>query len=184
MSKKVLVPLAEGFEEVEAVTITDVLRRANIEVTTASLTDNLEVKGSHNIILKADTTLDKVINEDFDAIALAGGMGGMNNLKNDKRIIDKIQKMYKNKKLVSAICASPVVLGEAAVLKGKYTCYPSCQSMVKGGEYVEKDLVVINDNVITSKGPATTVFFALELVKYLIGNNEEVSKGLLVPLIK
>ena len=81
MSKKVLVPLAEGFEELEAVTITDVLRRANIEAITASLTDNLEVKGSHGIVLKADTTLDKVINEDFDAIALAGGMGGMNILK-------------------------------------------------------------------------------------------------------
>ena len=184
MSKKVLVPLAEGFEEIEAVTITDVLRRANIEATTASLTNNLEVKGSHNIILKADTTLDKVINEDFDAIALAGGMGGMNNLKNDKIIIAKIQKMYEDKRLVSAMCASPVVLGEASVLKGKYTCYPNCQSMVKGGEYVEKDLVVINDNVITSKGPATTVFFALELVKYLNGSNEEVAKGLLVPLIK
>ncbi|MEI0562329.1 DJ-1/PfpI family protein [Brachyspira pilosicoli] len=184
MSKKVLVPLAEGFEEVEAVTIIDILRRANIEVTTASLTDNLEVKGSHGIVLKADTILDKIINEDFDAIALPGGMGGMNNLKNDKRIISKLQKMYEAKKLVSAICASPIVLGEASVIKGKYTCYPSCEIMVKGGEYVEKDLVVINDNVITSKGPATTVFFALELVKYLLGNNEEVSKGLLVPLIR
>ncbi|WP_157151884.1 DJ-1 family glyoxalase III [Brachyspira sp. SAP_772] len=184
MSKKVLVPLAEGFEEIEAVTITDVLRRANIEVTTASLTDNLEVKGSHGIVVKADTTLDKIINEDFDAISLAGGMGGMNNLKNDKRIIAKIQKMYEDKRLVSAICASPIVLGEASVLKGKYTCYPSCQSMVKGGEYVEKDLVAVNDNVITSKGPATTVFFALELVKYLLGSNEEVANAMLVPLIR
>ena len=184
MSKKVLVPLAEGFEEVEAVTITDILRRANIEVTTASLTNNLEVKGSHGIILKADTTLDKIINENFDAIALPGGMGGMNNLKNDKRIIYKIKKMYADKKLVSAICASPIVLGEASVIKGKFTCYPNCESMVKGGEYVEKDLVVVNDNVITSKGPATTVFFALEIVKYLIGNNEEVAKALLVPLIR
>ncbi|MEI0610713.1 DJ-1 family glyoxalase III [Brachyspira pilosicoli] len=184
MSKKVLVPLAEGFEEVEAVTIIDILRRANIEVVSASLTDNLDVKGSHGIILKADTILDKIINEDFDAISLPGGMGGMNNLKNDKRIISKLQKMYEDKRLVSAICASPIVLGEASVIKGKYTCYPSCESMVKGGEYVEKDLVVVNDNVITSKGPATTVFFALELVKYLLGSNEEVSKGLLVPLIR
>ena len=184
MSKKVLVPLAEGFEEVEAVTIIDVLRRANIEVISASLSSNLEVKGSHNIILKADTTLDKIINDDFDAIALPGGMGGMNNLKNDKRVISKLQKMYKNKKLVSAICASPIVLGEASVIKGKYTCYPSCESMVKGGEYVEKDLVVVNDNVITSKGPATTIFFALEIVKYLLGSNEEVSNSLLIPLIK
>ena len=97
MSKRILVPLAEGFEEIEAITIIDILRRANLEVITASLTDNLEVKGGHNITVKADTILDKVINEDFDAISLAGGMGGMNNLKNDKRIIEKIKKMYNRK---------------------------------------------------------------------------------------
>ena len=184
MSKKVLVPLAEGVEEVEAVTIIDVLRRGGLEVITASLTDNLEVKGAHNIVIKADASLEKIMNYDFDAIALAGGYGGMNNLKADMRVIEKIRTMYEDKKLVAAICASPIVLGEAGVIKGKYTCYPSCESAVKGGEYVEKDIVVCNDNVITSKGPATTVFFALELVKYLNGSNEELANELLVPLIK
>ena len=184
MSKKVLVPLAEGVEEVEAVTIIDVLRRGGLEVITASLTDNLEVKGAHNIVIKADASLEKIMNYDFDAIALAGGYGGMNNLKADMRVIEKIRTMYEDKKLVAAICASPIVLGEAGVIKGKYTCYPSCESAVKGGEYVEKDIVVCNDNVITSKGPATTVFFALELVKYLNGPNEELANELLVPLIK
>ncbi|ADG72111.1 DJ-1 family glyoxalase III [Brachyspira murdochii] len=184
MSKKVLVPLAEGVEEVEAVTIIDVLRRGGLEVITASLTDNLEVKGAHNIVIKADASLEKIMNYDFDAIALAGGYGGMNNLKADIRVIEKIRTMYEDKKLVAAICASPIVLGEAGVIKGKYTCYPSCESAVKGGEYVEKDIVVCNDNVITSKGPATTVFFALELVKYLTGSNEELANALLVNLIK
>ncbi|EKV57110.1 DJ-1 family glyoxalase III [Brachyspira hampsonii] len=184
MSKKVLVPLAEGAEEIEAITIIDVLRRANIEVVTASLTDNLEVKGSHNIIIKADTSFEKIVNSDFDGIALAGGYGGMNNLKADKRVLEKIKSMYEAKKLVSAICASPIVLGEAGVIKGKYTCYPGLENDVKGGEYIEKDIVVCNDNVITSKGPATTVFFALELVKYLTGSNEELANALLVNLIK
>ena len=183
MSKKILVPLAEGFEEIEAITIIDILRRANLEVITASLTDNLEVKGGHNIIVKADTILDKVINEDFDAISLAGGMGGMNNLKNDKRIIEKIQKMYKDKKLVSAVCASPIVLGEAKVLNGKYTCFPSCEKLINMGEYIEKDLVVAYENVITSKGPATSMIFALEIVKYLTGKNEELSNALLMPIL-
>ena len=183
MSKKILVPLAEGFEEIEAITIIDLLRRANLEVITASLTDNLEVKGGHNIIIKADTILDKVIDEDFDAISLAGGMGGMNNLKNDKRIIEKIQKMYKDKKLVSAVCASPIVLGEAKVLKGKYTCYPSCEKSINMREYIEKDLVVVDENVITSKGPATSILFALEIVKYLTGKNEELSNALLMPIL-
>ena len=183
MSKKILVPLAEGFEEIEAITIIDLLRRANLEVITASLTDNLEVKGGHNIIVKADTILDKVINDDFDAISLAGGMGGMNNLKNDKRIIEKIQKMYKDKKLVSAVCASPIVLGEAKVLNGKYTCFPSCEKSINMGEYIEKDLVVVDENIITSKGPATSMLFALEIVKYLTGRNEELSNALLMPLL-
>lgn len=184
MSKRILVPLAEGFEEIEAITIIDILRRANLEVITASLTDNLEVKGGHNITVKADTILDKVINEDFDAISLAGGMGGMNNLKNDKRIIEKIKKMYNDKKLVSAVCASPIVLGEAKVLNGKYTCYPSCEKSINMGKYQDKDLAVVDKNVITSKGPATSIIFALEIVKYLTGSNEELSKSLLMHLLK
>ena len=98
MSKKVLVPLAEGVEEVEAVTIIDVLRRGGLEVITASLTDNLEVKGAHNIVIKADASLEKIMNYDFDAIALAGGYGGMNNLKADMRVIEKIRTMYEDKK--------------------------------------------------------------------------------------
>ena len=184
MSKRILIPLAEGFEEIEAITIIDILRRATVEVITASLTDNLEVKGGHNITVKADIILDKVINEDFDAISLAGGMGGMNNLKNDKRIIEKIKKMYNDKKLVSAVCASPIVLGEAKVLNGKYTCYPSCEKSINMGEYQDKDLAVVNKNVITSKGPATSIIFALEIVKYLTGSNEELSKALLMHLLK
>lgn len=184
MSKRILVPLAEGFEEIEAITIIDLLRRANLEVITASLTDNLEVKGGHNITVKADTILDKIINENFDAISLAGGMGGMNNLKNDKRIIEKIKKMYNDKKLVSAVCASPIVLGEAKVLNGKYTCYPSCEKSINMGEYQDKDLAVVDKNVITSKGPATSIIFALEIVKYLTGSNEELSKSLLMHLLK
>ena len=184
MSKRILVPLAEGFEEIEAITIIDILRRANLEVITASLTDNLDVKGGHNITVKADTILDKVINEDFDAISLAGGMGGMNNLKNDKRIIEKIKKMYNGKKLVSAVCASPIVLGEAKVINGKYTCYPSCEKSINMGEYQDKDLAVVDKNVITSKGPATSIIFALEIVKYLTGSNEELSKSLLMHLLK
>lgn len=184
MSKRILIPLAEGFEEIEAITIIDILRRANLEVITASLTDNLEVKGGHNITVKADTILDKVINEDFDAISLAGGMGGMNNLKNDKRIIEKIKKMYNDKKLVSAVCASPIVLGEAKVLNGKYTCYPSCEKSINMGEYQDKDLAVVDKNIITSKGPATSIIFALEILKYLTGSNEELSKSLLMHLLK
>lgn len=185
MSKRVLVPLAEGFEELEAISIIDILRRANIEVVTASLTDNLEVSSARNVIIKADNTLSNVLEEDFDAISLAGGMGGMNNLKSDNRILNLIKKLYDNKKLVSAMCASPIVLGEAGVINGKFTCYPSLESSVKGnGSYKEKDLVCIDNNVITSKGPATSILFALAIVDYLTNSdNQDLKNALLMPLI-
>ena len=185
MSKKVLVPLAEGFEEMEAIAIVDILRRGNIEVVTASLTDNLEVSSARHVIVKADTILSKVLEENFDGIALAGGMGGMANLKGDNRILDLIRKLYNSEKLVAAMCASPIVLGEAGVLHGKFTCFPSLSGDVNGnGTYQEKDLVCIEKNVITSKGPATAILFALAIVDYLTGSdNKELRNALLTPLV-
>lgn len=183
MAKKILVPLAEGFEETEATTIIDILRRAKIDVVTSSLKGEDLVKGAHNINIKADETLEKSKYDYFDGIVLAGGIVGMKNLKEDKRIISIIQSMYSNDLLVAAICASPVVLGEAGVLKGKFTCYPGLESEVKGGEYVNEDIVVRNGNVITSRGPATALFFALEIVKYLNGENEKLKEELLIPAI-
>lgn len=184
MVKKVLVPLAEGYEEMEALTIVDVLRRSGIEVITVALTDNLLVQSSHDVFIKADSTIEKEKNNNFDAIVLPGGKVGMLNLKNDKRIIDVIQRMHKDKKLVAAVCASPVVLGDAGVLN-KYTCYPSMESEIKIGQYDEASLVVVDNNVITSKGPATTILFAFAIVQYLVGKEkaEEVKKAMLLHLV-
>lgn len=187
MIKKVLVPLAEGFEELEAVSIIDTLRRAGIDVTVASLKDTPLVKGSHNISIQADCTLDsKKDVANFDAFVLPGGWDGMLNLKSDKRVIEICKYMCENNLLVAAICAAPIALGESAILKDKkFTCYPGCESQVKDGEYQKESIVVVDKNIITSKGPATAVIFALEIVKYLLGEakQKEVKESMLVHLL-
>lgn len=170
MSKKVLVPLAESFEEIEFVSIVDVLRRARLEVCVAALDDNLIVKGAHAICIKADCSLKILDYKDFDAIALAGGYYGMMNLKQNKEILRILKGLNEDEKLVSAICASPIVLNEAGVLRGDFACYPGCEEGLKG-ERVAK-AVVKNENLITSAGPGTAIDFALEIVRSLCGENE------------
>lgn len=164
---KVLVPLAEGFEEIEAVTIIDILRRAGIETVTAALKNN-PVKGAHNIFVTADTFLDEVISrEEITAIILPGGMPGSTNLKNDSGIINLVQTINKSGGLTAAICAAPIILGESGVLKGKkFTCYPGYEKEIHGAVYV-KDKVVSDGTVITSMGPGCAPLFALAVVEYL-----------------
>lgn len=114
----VLVPLAEGFEEIEAVTIIDVLRRADIKVTSAYLQEN-PVTGSHDIIVIADTGIESVKHNKFDAVVLPGGMPGSENLKKNGTLLQIIKTVSSNGGLVAAICAAPIVLGHAGLLKGK-----------------------------------------------------------------
>ncbi|WP_055075949.1 DJ-1 family glyoxalase III [Pseudanabaena sp. 'Roaring Creek'] len=161
----VLVPLFAGFEEIEAVTIIDVLRRANIEVITASL-DQLTVIGAHAIAIIADTTLDRVEPSKFDAIVLAGGAGTFR-LREDPRIAAILKAQAKVNKLVAAICAAPTVLSDAGLLKGKRaTSFPAVQEQLEVGEYLI-DSVVVDGNVITSRGAGTAMVFALKLVEVL-----------------
>lgn len=163
----VLVPLFAGFEEIEAVTIIDVLRRANIEVITASL-DQLTVIGAHAIAIIADTTLDQVEPSKFDAIVLAGGAGTFR-LREDPRIAAILKAQAKVNKLVAAICAAPTVLSDAGLLKGKRaTSFPAVQEQLEVGEYLT-DAVVVDGNVITSRGAGTAMVFALKLVEVLRG---------------
>lgn len=163
----VLVPLAAGFEEIEAVTIIDVLRRADIKVTTASLSEGA-VTGSHGITLMADTTLDDALTRDYDLIALPGGLPGADHLDNDPRIIDALQKLSAKGKPVAAICAAPKVLNSAGLLSGRSaTSYPG---VLDGNDIDYRDeSVVIDNNIITSMGPSTALDFALTLVEQLEG---------------
>ena len=167
---RVIVPLAEGFEEIEAVTIIDVLRRADIGVDTAFLEKN-PVTGSHSITVTADKNIKEVRASEFDCIALPGGMPGSANLRDDRRIIDLVREMAGAGKLTAALCAAPLVLGFAGVLAGKRaTCYPGFEGQMTGAVYVPEP-VVRDGNVITGKGPGCALPFALELAAALAGKD-------------
>ena len=162
-----LVPLFEGFEEIEAITIIDVLRRGNVEVITAGLS-SINVMGAHAIAIIADTLLDTVRQQQFDAIVLAGGAGTFR-LREDPRIAEILIQQTKANKLVAAICAAPTVLSNAGLLKGKRaTSFPAVREQLELGEYLEVP-VVMDGNVVTSRGAGTAMAFALKLVALLQG---------------
>ena len=168
MRKKVLVMLAQGCEEIEAVTIIDILRRAGIEVTSAGL-DDLPVLASRGVMLLADTTLDLAQHKDFDMIVLPGGQPGTDNLKADKRLTALLQKMAREGKYLAAICAAPSVLAAAGLLDGrKATCYPTCLDGYPKVK-LQTSAVAEDGKIITSRGPGTAMDFALTLVEHLAG---------------
>ncbi|MCW4015674.1 MAG: DJ-1/PfpI family protein [Candidatus Bathyarchaeota archaeon] len=184
---KALVFLATGFEEIETVTIVDVLRRAGIQTTVASLTPNV-VEGAHAIKIVPDKNLDDIAVNDFDAIIVPGGNPGYKNLRNDPRVINMVKEAYNANKLVAAICAAPAVLSDAGILKGKAcTIYPGMENeLEKGGGTPKQDIVVEDGNIITSKGPATALPFALRLVERLAGKQvaESVSKKTMTNILR
>ncbi|MBS4096966.1 MAG: DJ-1/PfpI family protein [Sulfuricella sp.] len=179
---KVLIPLAQGCEEIEAVTLIDILRRANIEVLSAGL-DAQPVKASRGVMLLADTTLDHALTQEFDMVVLPGGQPGTNNLKADPRIIALLQDMAQRGKYTCAICAAPLVLAHAGLLQGKAaTSFPGCLDGASGVD-LQADAVVRDGKVVTSRGPGTAMDFALELVEILAGKTqrEQVEAGLQRP---
>lgn len=166
--KRVLVPLAEGFEELEAVTVIDILRRAGVEVVVASLAGS-PVTGSHGIRLAADTPLAALVEQDFDMIALPGGMPGAEHLRKDPRIADIARRLAANGRPVAAICAAPMVLAAAGLLDGRRaTSYPGFLAQA-AKTTVTDEAVVVDGGIITSRGPGTALDFALQLVETLEG---------------
>jgi protein deglycase len=162
-----LVPIFEGFEEIEAITIIDVLRRAGVEVNTASLTTQTVI-GAHAIAIIADKLLDEVDASKFDAIILPGGAGTFR-LREDPRIAKMLIAHDSANKLVAAICAAPSVLSNAGLLKNKRaTSYPSVKDQMQVAEYLTIP-VVVDGNVVTSRGAGTAMAFALKLVEILKG---------------
>lgn len=165
---KVLVPLADGCEELEAVTIIDLLRRAGIEVVTAGLKPGI-VQASRGVRLVPDLTLDVALQDDYDMVVLPGGMPGATHLKEDVRIIELLKKMAAAQKFTAAICAAPMVLVEAGILDGKKaTSYPGFLDALPGVT-VSSAAVVQDGKVLTSRGPGTAMDFALALVDVLAG---------------
>ncbi len=166
--KTVLVPLAQGCEEIEAVSVIDILRRAGISVVSAGL-DGQPVRASRGTVLMPDTTLDAALAQSFDMVALPGGQPGTNNLKADARIIALVQRMAKLDKYVAAVCAAPSVLAAAGLLDGKRaTSFPGA---LDGFPKVQQQraAVVEDGKLITSRGPGTAMDFALTLVERLAG---------------
>ena len=168
--KRVLVPLAEGFEEIEAVTVVDLLRRANIEVRTAALAGR-RVTGSHGITLEADLGLDGVRAADYDMIVLPGGMPGADHLKRDARVVRLLQEFASTGRYAAAICAAPGVLAHAGLLDGREaTSFPGFLGKDSApGIRLNDAPVVIDGKVVTSRGPGTAIDFALALIALLEG---------------
>lgn len=166
MINKAVIILAEGFEEIEAVTVIDILRRAGVGVTVAGLNDT-KIKGSRDITIEADTVF-KNTDQSFDACILPGGSLGANNLAASKEVNAFIKQMHADGKIIAAICAAPaVVLGPAGILKNKsMTCYPGFEKKLNNVNY-KKEAVVIDNNIITSQGPATAFAFALAIAEKL-----------------
>lgn len=178
---RVLLPLATGFEEIEAITVVDILRRAEIEVVMGSL-EGLHVKGAHGIEVMADALLCELEHKDFDMIVLPGGLPGATNLAKDTKVLSLLQDFDKENKHIAAICAAPLALKSAGVLKNHYTCYPSFENHIKHQGYNVDSSVVCDTNITTSKGPSTALEFTLKLVEILCGTQiaQKLSKDLLL----
>lgn len=167
---RALVPLAQGCEELEAITITDLLVRAGVEVTTAGL-DNQPVTASRGTRIIPDTIIDAVINETYDLIVLPGGLPGADHLRDDPRIQTLLKRHAKQNKLVGAICAAPRALAAAGLLNGKRaTAYPgTLEALHNKAVALSTAAVEIDGNIITSRGPGTAMDFALNLIELLEG---------------
>jgi 4-methyl-5(b-hydroxyethyl)-thiazole monophosphate biosynthesis len=184
---KALVFLASGFEEIEALTVVDILRRAGVDVTVAGLAPNV-TEGKHGVKVVPDKSIDDVKVEDFDAVVVPGGNPGYKNLRKDPRVIDMVKKAFNSNKIVAAICAGPTVLSDAGILEGKAcTIYPGMdEELEAGGGKPKHDIVVVDGNIITSRGPATALPFALKLAEKLAGKQaaEVVSKKTLANILQ
>ena len=180
MSKKVLVAIADGTEELEAVTIIDVLRRAEADVTVASVGD-IQITASRGVKLVADVVISDCVGSVYDLIVLPGGMPGAEHLRDSSQFIEMLKEQAASGRLYAAICASPaVVLKPHGLLENKKaTCYPSLLSELDNAEQAK---VVIDGNLITSQGPATALEFSLKLVELLFDKQKsrEVANAMLV----
>ena len=184
---RVLVPLATGFEEIEAVSIIDVLRRADVEVLVAALNENMLVKGANGITIEADMQVKDVSAESIDMIVLPGGWDGTHALADDENVQNLLREMDTKGKNIGAICAAPFALNKAGVLKEKYTCYPSVEEQIREEGYQgDRSMVVEDANVMTSRGPATALCFGLAIAKKLKGEDtyNALREGLLATYCK
>ncbi len=169
MAKRVLVPVADGCEEIEAVCLIDTLRRAGADVTVASV-DGLQVTASRGVKIVADTRIGDCVGQTYDCIALPGGMPGAEHLRDSAELVGMLKKQRQSGRLYGAICASPAVaLQPHSLLEGvKATCYPSLRNKLDAA-YASDERVVVDGHCVTSQGPGMAIEFALKLVELLFG---------------
>lgn len=166
---QVIVPLADGFEEIEAIVPIDLLRRAGLTVILAGV-GSISVTGSRGVTINCDTLIEQLELEGVDAILLPGGMPGASNLAAEWKVNEAVITLFNESKLVAAICAAPaVVLGPTGILEGREaTCYPGAEGYAPNHSFSTKELVV-DGNLITSQGPGKAALFALAIIEYLCG---------------
>ena len=178
---KILVFLANGCEDVEAITVIDYLRRADIDVTSVSIHDTNDIITKSNITLTADTNLNDIDPKEFDGLYIPGGTKGAEALRDDDRVIDIVKTFNDEEKLIAAICAGPIVLNKAGVLADKRaTSFPDLKDEIDNVlEYVDDQMVVTDGNITTSRGAAVTVYLAMRLVEIIKGAEavEELKHG-------
>ena len=183
MDKKILVPLAEGFEMIEALSIVDVFRRAGAHVDLAAVGDNLQVTSSHQVKVTADVLLADCIDKNYDLIVLPGGIPGAQNLQKSSILAELLKKQNSENKLYGGICAAPaLVLEHHGLLQGKNaTCHPGFVEKLSSRSHVN-ERVVVDKNCVTSKGAGTSIEFALELLGIVMGEEKkrEVVKGMAI----
>lgn len=168
---KLLVLLANGCEEVEALTVVDLLRRAQIEVCMVSVEDSKTIVGSHGITFMADAFFKDFDHQEYDGVYLPGGLPGAKVLEENKEVIQMVRQMFQQNRLISAICAAPVVLEKAGILKNRsVTCYPGFEKRILEGK-VEKKAVVVDRNIITGRSVGAAMELGIALISYLLGEN-------------
>jgi 4-methyl-5(b-hydroxyethyl)-thiazole monophosphate biosynthesis len=167
--KKIFVHFAQGFEEIEAITIVDVLRRADVPTLMVSVTGKLAVTGSHGIQIQTDTTFEQADYSDAEMLILPGGQPGSNNLNAHAGLKEKLLQFHKNGQKVAAICAAPLVLGGLNILDGKNAvCFPGYEKDLRGAKILYEPAVK-SENIITGRGPGAALNFVLEIVSELKG---------------
>src|SRR5438128_214818 len=182
--KRVIVPLAHGFEEIEAVTVVDILRRAGISVTLAGVERGAPpavIEGRTGIKLVPDMALDAINAADFDMVVLPGGLEGAQTLQKDVRVARLLRSLLESDRYIAAICAAPMVLAANGMIGGrKLTSHPSVRGQLTGLVY-DEGRVVIDGKLVTSRGPGTAMEFAMALVEILMGRQkvEEINQGVL-----
>lgn len=168
----VYVFLAGGFEEIEALTVIDLLRRADIQVKAVSVMEDKMVYGAHGVGVEADILFKEGLYDKCAMLILPGGMPGTENLCNHRALNEELKEFYASGKPLAAICAAPMVLARVGLLKGhRATIYDGMQQELCGAEY-SSEKVVVSGNIITSKGPGTAIDFALSIIEYLKGGQK------------